>query len=90
MIVYLFAGLALLLAVVFAIKYFVDKHKISSGGTKTTKPDSNGVTIVVEEDKKKDVDEKLLKRPKRDLVLTIVFMALCEILILLGNYVIEI
>lgn len=85
MIVYLFAVLFLSAAVIFVVKYFVDNY----GTEKNRSADRNksDVVIITDSDKPSELKEK---KVKRDIVLALVFMVICEILILLEKYVFKV
>ncbi len=82
--IYIIAGLFLLAAIVFVIKFFVDgnrkvpveKEKLEGHSDITVSPKSEKAGL-------------LGKKPKKDIVIALVLMALCEACILLGNYVIN-
>lgn len=87
MLVYLLAGVFLLVAVVFVIKYFVDNNKASK-----VEPEDRKKTdvVIITDESKKDASVIKRKKVKKDLILALVFMALCEICILLEKFVFKV
>ena len=75
---FIVAGILILLAVVFIIKFFIDSKKAKKKAENTAE---NTVVVTVEADKKSAFDANA----KRDLIIAFVCMALCEIFILIGN-----
>lgn len=86
MYIYLFAGLFLLTAIVFIIKFFIDMNK-SKKEPSAEASVNDGLTIITQEDENKKPNKS---NTRKDVILAIVFMILCEVCVLLGNYVIEI
>ena len=70
--IYVIAGLFLLVAIVFVIKFFVDGNR--------------KITVSTE----KERQGLLGKKSKKDIIIALVLMALCEACILLGKYVINV
>ncbi len=83
--IYIIAGLFLLVAIVFVVKFFVDGNRKIP--VQKEKPDENSDITVSTESKRQGL---LGKKPKKDIIIALVLMALCEACILLGNYVINI
>ena len=84
MYIYFFAGAFLLVAIVFVIKYFIDNRKMK---TEPTASDKSDLTIITDDDEKNKLKSS---KTKRDFIFALIFMVLCEVCILLGNYVIKI
>lgn len=82
--IYIIAGLFLLAAIVFVVKFFVDcnrkvpveKEKLEGHSDITVSSDTERAGLFG-------------KKPKKDIIIALVLMALCEACILLGNYVIN-
>lgn len=87
MLVYLLAGVFLLVAVVFVIKYFIDNNKASKVEPENKK---KADVVIITDGEKEDASEIKRKKVKKDLILALVFMALCEICILLEKFVFKI
>ena len=75
---YLVAGICLLIAIVFIVKFFLDNKKSK---TNENKPTTEIPEITVEEGKSQAFNNK----SKKDLIIAFIFMALCEVCILIGN-----
>lgn len=88
MFIYFFAGVFLLVAIIFVVKYIVDSKKGPSQ-LDLAPTDGEEITVVTDEELKKKKKSKK-RNPKRDVIIALVCMILCEICILLGNYVIDI
>ncbi len=87
MVVYLLAGVFLLVAVVFVIKYFVDNNK---AGKEQPADRKKGDIVIIPDGSEDDASEAKRKKVKKDIILALVFMALCEICILLEKYVFKV
>lgn len=87
MLVYLLAGVFLLVAVVFVIKYFVDNNKAGKVEPENKK---KADVVIISDESKEDASEIKRKKVKKDLILALVFMALCEICILLEKFVFKV
>ena len=82
--IYIIAGVFLLAAIGFVIKFFVDgnrkvpveNEKLEGHNDITVSPKSERVGLFGQ-------------KPKKDVIIALVLMALCEVCILLGNYVIN-
>ena len=72
------AGVCLLIAIVFVVKFFIDNKKTNKT---EIKPNNETPEITIEEGK----NSTFAKTPKMDLIIAFVFMALCEVCILIGN-----
>lgn len=83
--IYVIAGLFLLVAIVFVIKFFVDGNRKTTV-QKESLGENGGITVSTE----KERQGLLGKKSKKDLIIALVLMALCETCILLGNYVINV
>ncbi len=87
MAVYLLACVFLLAAVVFVIKYFVDNNKANKEQTENKK---KADIVIITDGSKENPSEIKRKKVKKDIILALVFMALCEICILLEKYVFKV
>lgn len=75
---YLVAGVCLLIAIVFVAKFFIDNKKAKEN---ENKPQIKTPEITVNEDNGSAFPNKA----KKDLIIAFIFMALCEVCILIGN-----
>ncbi len=75
---FIVAGIFILIAVVFIIKFFIDSNKAKK---KAENAEENTADITVKPGKNSVFDANA----KRDLIIAFVCMALCEIFILIGN-----
>ena len=82
--IYVIAGLFLLVAIVFVIKFFVDGNRKTTV-QKESLGENGDITVSTE----KERQGLLGKKSKKDII-ALVLMALCEACILLGNYVINV
>ncbi len=82
--IYIIAGVFLLAAIVFVIKFFVDGNR--KVPVEKEKLEGHSDITVSSKDEKTGL---LGKKSKKDIVIALVLMALCEACILLGNYVIN-
>lgn len=82
--IYIIAGVFLLAAIVFVIKFFVDGTR--KAPVEKEKLEGHSDITVSSKDEKTGL---LGNKPKKDIVIALVLMALCEACILLGNYVIN-
>lgn len=75
---YFVAGACLLIAIIFVVKFFVDNKKSKKDENKSQAdlPD-----ITINEGSNQTFSDKV----RKDLIIAFVFMALCEICILIGN-----
>ncbi len=83
--IYVIAGLLLLVAIVFVIKFFVDGNRKATV-QKESLGENGDITVSTE----KERQGLLGKKSKKDLIIALVLMAFCEACILLGNYVINV
>lgn len=72
------AGIFLLIAIVFVVKFYIDNNK-----SKKSSSNDNKSEITVEEGKKPSFAEK----PKKDLIIALVFMFFCEAFILIAKHI---
>lgn len=82
--IYIIAGVFLLAAIVFVIKFFVDGTR--KAPVEKEKLEGHSDITVSSKDEKTGL---LGNKPKKDIVIALVLMVLCEACILLGNYVIN-
>ena len=80
--IYVIAGLFLLVAIVFVIKFFVDGNRKTTV-QKESLGENGDITVLTE----KERQGLLGKKSKKDIIIALVLMALCEACILLGKYV---
>lgn len=87
MLIYLLAGVFLLAAVVFVIKFFVDNNRVVKDSIPEKKKSD---VVIITDGSQEDASEIKRKKVKRDIILALVFMAICEILILLEKFVFKV
>ena len=83
--IYVIAGLFLLVAIVFVIKFFVDGNRKTTV-QKESLGENGDITVSTE----KERQGLLGNKSKKDIIIALVLMALCEACILLGKYVINV
>ena len=83
--IYVIAGLFLLVAIVFVIKFFVDGNRKTTV-QKESLGENGDITVSTE----KERQGLLGTKSKKDIIIALVLMALCEACILLGKYVINV
>ena len=83
--IYVIAGLLLPAPTLFVIKFFVDGNRKTTV-QKESLGENGDITVSTE----KERQGLLGKKSKKDIIIALVLMALCEACILLGNYVINV
>ena len=83
--IYVIAGLFLLVAIVFVIKFFVDGNRKTTV-QKESLGENGDITVSTEKERL----GLLGKKSQKDIIIALVLMALCEACILLGKYVINV
>lgn len=90
MYMYFFAGAFLLIAIIFVIMFFIERNKTDKAlkGAMPQASEKNDVVIVTnDKDEQRAAAES--KKAKRDIIIALVCMAVCEAFILIGNYIVK-
>jgi len=83
--IYVIAGLFLLAAIVFVVKFFIDGSR--KAPVEKEKLEGHSDITVTSGNERAGL---LGKKSKKDIIIALVLMAVCEACILLGNYVINV
>lgn len=80
--IFALAGIFLIVALVFVVRYFLGGRKPAEKENVKLEGHSD-ITVSIESENKNGIS----KKRKKDFIFAMVFMALCEICILLGNFI---